>query len=60
MNLCECGGEVIITNKMGCWFAICKDCGAHFPLMANNRLDAIKEWNEIVSAQWELRGGKNG
>ena len=52
MNLCECGGEVIITNKMGCWFVICKDCGAHFPLMANNRLDAIKEWNEIVSAQW--------
>jgi len=52
MNLCECGSEVFITvDRNGRWYAICKDCDAVFPLIANNRLDAIKEWNEI-SVQW--------
>ena len=54
MNPCECGGEVYIRYEMEPIFgthytAVCEECGAVYPLMANNRIDAEKEWNEIVS-----------
>lgn len=54
MNPCECGGEVFLYYEMDVkqqirLFAVCKECGAVYPLMANNRIDAEKEWNEIVS-----------
>ncbi len=29
--------------------AVCKECGAVYPLMADNRIEAENEWNEIVS-----------
>ena len=35
----------------GQWYVICKDCEGFWPLyLAHDRYEAIKEWNEIISA----------
>lgn len=50
LNTCKCGGEVHLDYQQGdytgqCWYAICDDCGTEYPLKADNRLDAVREWN---------------
>lgn len=50
LNTCKCGGEVHLDyQKVGYtgqyWYAICNDCGAKYPLKADSRLDAVREWN---------------
>jgi len=52
MNTCKCGGEVFLDYRQGYytgqhWYAICGDCGNEIPLNANNRIDAIREWNNM-------------
>lgn len=54
LNPCECGGEVTIRydekGSLGThWYAKCSECGAIYPLFADNRQEAEKEWNEEVS-----------
>lgn len=54
MNLCECGGEVTIEYDKKARFgthycAVCNDCGGIYPLVADNKIEAEKEWNEKVS-----------
>lgn len=51
LNTCKCGGEVYIRYDIEPTFgthytAVCEDCGAVHPLKANNKLDAVREWNE--------------
>lgn len=51
MNPCKCGGEVMLGCNCGQWYVICKDCEGFWPLyLAHDRYEAIKEWNEIISA----------
>lgn len=50
LNTCKCGGEVHLDYQQGdytgqYWYAICNDCGTAYPLKADNRLDAVREWN---------------
>lgn len=50
LNTCKCGGEVYIRYEMEPIFgihytAVCEECGAVYPLKADNRLDAVREWN---------------
>ena len=50
LNTCKCGGEVHLDYQQGnytgqYWYAICNDCGTEYPLKADNRLDAVREWN---------------
>lgn len=63
MNTCECGGEVFIEYRegsyvLGCpgntWQAYCMECGRKYPLKANNRNDAIREWNNRDLSDAEL------
>lgn len=51
LNTCKCGGEVHLDYQQSdytgqYWYAICNDCGIEYPLKADNRLDAVREWNE--------------
>ena len=50
LNTCKCGGEVYIRYEMepilGTHYtAVCEECGAVYPLKADNKLDAVREWN---------------
>ena len=50
LNTCKCGGEVYIRYEMEPMFgthytAVCEECGAVYPLKADNKLDAVREWN---------------
>ena len=50
LNTCKCGGEVHLDYQQSdytgqYWYAICNDCGTEYPLKADNRLDAVREWN---------------
>lgn len=46
LNFCECGGEVDLVYTGLHYFIVCRECGYVYIVNANNRLDAIKEWNE--------------
>lgn len=50
LNTCKCGGEVHLDYQQGdytgqYWYAICNECGTEYPLKADSRLDAVREWN---------------
>lgn len=49
LNYCNCGGEVRLEHNRERWYTVCNDCGSTSLLTANNRLDAVREWNGCIS-----------